>query len=749
MINNTNINLMFLKNISDSYSISNILYYLTMALVDINTSLFRIASTSINDLYPLNQDVFSYIKNNLNPLKKCYLILIKAYQLEIDNNVKLTRAYIFLLFGICTITSCFIVFIVSYFYTQVFILKISYISIFFDINSNFIVNSLEKCENYQTKMMLTNKNEMEDNNNNNNKKNNNNNNNDNDNNINILDNDDDYEDSYLNIQNQNQNINNINNINNNNIKNINNIYTIKETRIDQKRLNESKKEIIHFRIFFIIFMLIILSYNTIVMFLFYSDISNIRIFSKYYYRQTNVEEKVYSIYNDVREYIFDSNTLVNYTTPRKALEIDLNIVNGYRHENEEYIKKYKKIMPCNYNNRYNNLHMKSVCTWMRKNEYFINENECLNYANKVPQFGFGIMKTYFVLVAREIKNYCGIFIEQNLTTNNLTLTKTKNWYNSWPINENELDYYVSMDPISFFNRKESLILNVCFRNILYPIFNKDDILVKNVINDWFKQTKLKYILMIVAYLVIVSMLFIFYWIPFVYGLNQVIYKTKNMLSIIPKEVLASLENIKKVLDIGNNNDNQDNNNNINSNNNNSIDNYSHNFNDDNSHENEHIDKMNKDNKEEDAINEPAEQFLNNYISRNSIRNLRYFNYYMIIIVLIGVSLDFYFSYNNIGLISKFIKYGYRSYTILRGIVYSKYFVTEAVLAQEDTYSITNGTTNENYIYDMMNEISIYRQSLSDYFNYFIKIILFLIFRILILGIIIKKNIIIIILYVFY
>ena len=42
-----------------------------------------------------------------------------------------------------------------------------------------------------------------------------------------------------------------------------------------------------------------------------------------------------------------------------------------------------------------------------------------------------------------------------------------------------------------------------------------------------------------------------YWIPFIYKQDEDIYKTKNMLSIIPKDVLASLKNISKLLNVGN------------------------------------------------------------------------------------------------------------------------------------------------------------------------------------------------------
>ena len=49
----------------------------------------------------------------------------------------------------------------------------------------------------------------------------------------------------------------------------------------------------------------------------------------------------------------------------------------------------------------------------------------------------------------------------------------------------------------------------------------------------------------------ITLFFAAYMIPFIYKLDQDIYKTKNMLSIIPKDVLASLRNISVLLNLSN------------------------------------------------------------------------------------------------------------------------------------------------------------------------------------------------------
>ena len=56
----------------------------------------------------------------------------------------------------------------------------------------------------------------------------------------------------------------------------------------------------------------------------------------------------------------------------------------------------------------------------------------------------------------------------------------------------------------------------------------------------------------VVFIGVVFLGFFALWLPFVLGENETIYKTKNMLSIIPKEVLITLPHINIMLGIEDN-----------------------------------------------------------------------------------------------------------------------------------------------------------------------------------------------------
>ena len=59
-----------------------------------------------------------------------------------------------------------------------------------------------------------------------------------------------------------------------------------------------------------------------------------------------------------------------------------------------------------------------------------------------------------------------------------------------------------------------------------------------------------YVALMVILLIGLTGFYLLYWRPFETKLDKDIYKTKNMLSIIPKEVIASLKNINNLLNLG-------------------------------------------------------------------------------------------------------------------------------------------------------------------------------------------------------
>ena len=69
------------------------------------------------------------------------------------------------------------------------------------------------------------------------------------------------------------------------------------------------------------------------------------------------------------------------------------------------------------------------------------------------------------------------------------------------------------------------------------------------INDSIKNKQVTYIIYFTCLLIVITILFIVYWLPMIKNMNITIYKTKKMLSIIPIHILSSQENINGLLNI--------------------------------------------------------------------------------------------------------------------------------------------------------------------------------------------------------
>ena len=117
--------------------------------------------------------------------------------------------------------------------------------------------------------------------------------------------------------------------------------------------------------------------------------------------------------------------------------------------------------------------------------------------------------------------------------------------------KNDEDYQ-KLDPIYLFNQESHKQSFIIFRHII-KVASENIIqeLMRNVNKQMKDNSKYGYILIFV-FIGIVFFGFICGWIPFEIGENETIYKTKNMLSIIPKEVLITLPHINIMLGIEDN-----------------------------------------------------------------------------------------------------------------------------------------------------------------------------------------------------
>ena len=191
----------------------------------------------------------------------------------------------------------------------------------------------------------------------------------------------------------------------------------------------------------------------------------------------------------------------------------------------------QKNLPSGYRPIYRRMSNSNLCSYsgdLFKSPYLednlLKQTNCSELTGQTVEYGKQVLMAFYIEQIKGIKN---LFDSNN------------NNYNEETNN-------------SFFNEDKVLQLRVLRNYFVKPIF---DFITQQVFYSiehfWGNQKTLFFALMILLIIGIVFGFF-FYWVPFLLELDKDIYRTKGLLSIIPKEVLASIENINVLLHLGNN-----------------------------------------------------------------------------------------------------------------------------------------------------------------------------------------------------
>lgn len=116
----------------------------------------------------------------------------------------------------------------------------------------------------------------------------------------------------------------------------------------------------------------------------------------------------------------------------------------------------------------------------------------------------------------------------------------------------------------------------------------------------------------------------------------------------------------------------------------------------------------------------AGAYLNEIFNQKSITNIRYFSFFLFILLCLIISVEFIISINIVNDCNDRIFYSEKAYKILNSILYTKFFLTEAVLAQDAYYTNIDDIYENNtmYIINIMGEMSNYHQTISETYSFF-------------------------------
>ena len=498
----TLINKTFIKKISSTLSVSIVYVY----------SFFCSLLTDKMELNFHNPESFNFIHNALNNLGQALQIIIELFLSELKKRKvgSIFNMIIIILLNFIIYIIMFKINDISYF--KVVSKKMSYLTIFYEIKLAIIKLSIQKCESFINKInkdeVVTEK--LEDNN----------------------------EESISAVS----------------INKINSLLDFEEKKNKDKKEEKNKldikikkdKKYFKFRRLFKIFLTTSLLFICSVIIFYLLLIRKLIKIGEYIYHMQNYHNNVLYLYNAYREFLFDENSTIFGISSNDYL---------IRQEKQIYSSSTKDFNFLIINNN----NFKDIKSEINKNglcndsftDYFKNEEECQNFMGGkegIISLGFDSLLNYFIEEIRMKRNYVKGLMNKGILVGNLS---ELNNYNSWDDdnlhlkNNKTLIFRMNLFNMEDIHHK----LNIIFINIIYQHINKDRNLTLNSISKMINNGHIIYIILVVCHCSFVIVSILFYLIPEINKLNIEIYKTKNILSIIPVQILASLPNIKTLLKI--------------------------------------------------------------------------------------------------------------------------------------------------------------------------------------------------------
>ena len=495
--------------IEDDFNITSYSMIIDNSFIEANSALFHIGHKNISEIIPTNFYVFYYIYNSMNDIFIAYEKQAQTYLNEIKYKIHDLEIILIIVVIICILMNVLCYFLISFAYDLIAQRKESYLEVFFEIGTPVIKSSLEKCEKFIKKINEENNNDNES------------------------------TDSF-----DNDIISSENHINQNDKRN-------KEKGKKGVRKTNSSRETKVFKIIMSMFFFAVSLFSCIIFIFDFIWLDDSKIFMLCYQKIIGLKNRYIMTFNTLREYMFDYTLKVNSTDSLSFLNSILDRLYIIQTEYLRYITDKRSVIPGGFQKKYEEILLTNPCKY---SNYFKSENDCLKFMSKSPSFGISVLSTYFLENVRMIKDSVQKRIKLQKLSNftfNLTLTGTKEAKKLWPQGEENQKIYQKLDSIQeFLIDNNHLNTNILFIHLIIPYIDVVSNNLSKAILKGLKNNKLLYIILTCFYIIIMICIYIFIWIPFQTNLSQTIFKTKNMLTIIPKEVLSELTNIHKLLDLG-------------------------------------------------------------------------------------------------------------------------------------------------------------------------------------------------------
>ena len=189
-----------------------------------------------------------------------------------------------------------------------------------------------------------------------------------------------------------------------------------------------------------------------------------------------------------------------------------------------------------------NITKNSLCYLLNDNEYNFT---CENFCNNISNLGLSLLSTYYInnlfYLLKKVDNAYSLAEKNNYYYNELLKTKLKNNTLFYPNNISLYNDYEMKNPFLLLKSNASIEIILIEKLVFTPAVNLILDILKDDIFSEMKLIKRFIVIILVIFYVIFSFIY-FYKFPIkIYNLNNIIYKNKKMLKIIPKNVLTDIK----------------------------------------------------------------------------------------------------------------------------------------------------------------------------------------------------------------
>ena len=539
-LNVTNTLYLVINNTStNEYEINSYELTIIPSIHQINTAIWNILHNG-GDYRPLESNVFFYLHNAIKGGYKALLHKIDFSREDMNENFSNTITLISVVtfavipvFVILCIVLCKMV--------DVSLKKKGdFLAIFFEIGKSTIKASLDRCEVFMLKLQSDNL-------------------------LCEMNEDDDLQDVINNIQLKDQNRNVMNkqtknkrshrNDNNSLSQNTNN----KNTFMYNKNKHHQNQEAHFIKFVLCLFFIIIYIMFLICYLLFHISTKELKRFISSFEIVCENQNEYIKLIDNIMEYCFNSSLYIDID------KYDGNITNYMLHfmtdvyEMDNTVPKDTKHLPRKFHKIYHELYSHDICVHVNdkhSNYYsyfkFPEGKNCSDLLFGSSQYGLRILLSTYIVQMLDIKNTFYSNSKAGSAYNvkyNLTLIGTDKDPDNEEKSQSDRELYDKYHPIIEFNGVTVTFNQQMYRFVIQPAFDKLQEVFFMEIIYYMNSTKTFFFVYIAFTMLIILLSYLIGWLPFAKETNNIIYKTKNMLMIIPIDILRNMPSVYKVLKI--------------------------------------------------------------------------------------------------------------------------------------------------------------------------------------------------------